>query len=72
MQMMKYMSSCQEKSLFSKEFETSIYWIGLVYGVKLEAQEVCKIIDDLIHYVYVEGGKATFLDDDIGSMEAYR
>ena len=56
-------------SLSSKEIETAIYWVGLVSGVKLDADDICNIVDELNHYIYLEGGEAIFIDDVIKSSE---
>ena len=56
-------------ALDSMEFVTAIYWIGLLKGVELDAQDIEKIIDNLNYHVLVNGGSADFIDEDLELME---
>ena len=54
--------------LYSREFSAIIYWIGLVNGVKLEVNDINKVIGDLQHYIVVESGNAEFMEETFQSM----
>ncbi len=60
--------SQQYLPVFSNEVNAVIYWLGLICGVKLEAHEINKVINQLTHHVICEGCGATFLDDDFQAM----
>ena len=54
--------------LYSREISAVIHWIGLIYGVKLEVNDINKVIGDLQHYIVVESGNAEFMEETFQSM----
>ena len=58
--------------LYSREISAVIHWIGLVNGVKLEVNDINKVIDDLQHYIVVECGNAEFMEETFQSMGVYK
>ena len=54
--------------LYSRELSAVIYWLGLMYGVKLEVNDINKVIGDLQHHIVIESGKAEFMEETFQSM----
>lgn len=65
-----YYDEADWATIYSREFETSIYWFGRLKGVSLDAGDIEIIIDNLRYYVVVSDNYDEFIVKHDEALEA--